>query len=131
MTTFEERREYKRVKPPREMNSFSQNQLSEVIDISATGLRLKGSFVENQSEEYSLKLFTTDFQFLLTDIPAKVVWEKKHGLYLNHIKEIGVRFEGLSEEQQEQINLLLSPQLFWQSQCSSSWNTKTGSARDF
>lgn len=130
MTTFEELRKHKRVKPPRAMNTFSQNQLSEVIDISATGLRLKGSFVENPSEEHTLKLFTTDFQFLLTDIPVKLVWEKKHGVYLDHIKEIGVQFDGLSEVQQEQINLLLSPHLFWQSQCSS-WNTKTGSARDY
>jgi len=124
MTTFEERREHKRVKPPRAMNTFSENQLSEVIDISASGLRMKGSFVENESKEYTLKLFTTDFQFLISDIPAKIVWEKTNGKYLNHIKEVGMQFNGLSDAQQEQIKLILTPNLFWQSQCTN-WDMKS------
>ena len=124
MTTCKERRTHKRVKPPRAMNTFSENQLSEVIDISASGLRIKGSFVENDSKEYLLKLFTTDFQFLITDIPAKIVWEKTHGIYLNHIKEVGMQFNGLSEAQQEQIQLILTPNLFWQSHCTN-WDMKS------
>lgn len=130
MDTFKERREHKRVKPPRAMSTFSENQLSEVVDISASGLRLKGSFVGNNSSEYSLKLFTADFQFLISDIPVQIVWERTHGKYLNHIKEVGMRFNGLSGAQQQQIELILTPNLFWQSQCTN-WDMKSDPASGY
>jgi hypothetical protein len=116
MDTFEERRKHERHKPPRKLNAFAENQLSQVVDISADGIRLKGTFFEEITADYKLKLFTDDYKFLLTDIPVKVIWQKTNGVYLNHKKELGVQFNDLSDSQHSKIQLLLTPQIFWKSQ---------------
>jgi hypothetical protein len=118
MKIHEERRKQERVKPPRSLNAFAENQLSQVVDISIGGLRLKGTFFEAISSDYRLKLFTDDFKFLLTDIPVKVVWQKTNGVYLDHNKELGVIFNELNESQQAKIQSLLNPYFFWKSQLS-------------
>ena len=68
MTTFEERRKQERVKPPWSLSAFAENQLSQVIDISANGLRLKGTFFEAVNPDYKLKLFTDFIEVWLSEI---------------------------------------------------------------
>ena len=102
-----EKREHKRHPASKNTIVISQENIGQVVDISAGGLGLEYLCVENIPDRWHTDILSGKGTFFLEDLPVKLAWEGTPKISPDTdtmSQVIGVNFDQPSEEQQQKLN---------------------------